>query len=183
MQRAVFDPFAAVCREAAASSSSGWRSAWVAFSGAETAPAPTSCSGVLHRVQLSSPMSKLGASSSTAADAASHPSVLLSWHPTGCRLAVAVSASGGAWVLLFASGMLLVQECCWSNLADERATGLLHAGACRICSLAWVSRSSDALAVIDSHGRLCMVAAAAGVLERLQLMDVVSPAARAAAFA
>jgi hypothetical protein len=41
----------------------------------------------------------------------------------GCRLAVAVSAAGGTWVLLLAGGLQLVQECCWSNLADERATG------------------------------------------------------------
>jgi hypothetical protein len=41
----------------------------------------------------------------------------------GYRLAAAVSAAGGAWVLLFASGEQLVQECCWSNLADQRATG------------------------------------------------------------
>jgi hypothetical protein len=54
--------------------------------------------------------------------------------------------------------------------------GLLHAGACRICSLAWVSSSSDALAMIDSHGRLCLLAAAAGLLEPLQLMDMVSTA-------
>jgi hypothetical protein len=36
-----------------------------------------------------------------------------------------------------------------------------------------VSCRSDALAVIDSHGRLCLLAAAGGVLERLQLMDMV----------
>jgi hypothetical protein len=51
--------------------------------------------------------------------------------------------------------------------------GLLHGGPCYICSLAWVSSRSDALAVIDSHGRLCVLAAAGGVLERLQLMDMV----------
>jgi ABC-type uncharacterized transport system permease subunit len=41
----------------------------------------------------------------------------------GCRLAAAISAAGSAWVLLFASGEQLVQEACWSNLADQRATG------------------------------------------------------------
>jgi hypothetical protein len=142
----------------------------------------------------------------------------------GCRLAAAISAAGSAWVLLFARGEQLVQEWCWSNLADKRATGnnaqrtrphsaamqgicrpsaalllcahlqccnapanfdgrcvgwalagLLHAGTCRICSLAWLSSRSDALAVVDSHGRLCVLAAAGGVLERLQLMDTVRP--------
>ncbi|KAF6266529.1 hypothetical protein COO60DRAFT_1632637 [Scenedesmus sp. NREL 46B-D3] len=69
MQRAVFEPFAAVCQQAAACSSSshGWRSM--------------------------------------------------------LRLAVGLSAAGCAWVLLFASGIDKVQECCWSSLADTRATG------------------------------------------------------------
>jgi hypothetical protein len=89
MQRAVFEPFAAVCQQVAAnssSSSSGWRSMCAAFPGGGSAAAPTPSSSVMQRVQLSSPAPKLGASGSKAADEAGHPSVLLSWHPTGEKL-------------------------------------------------------------------------------------------------
>lgn len=41
--------------------------------------------------------------------------------------------------------------------------------------MAWLSASSEVLAVIDTHGRLCLLSG--GAFERLQLVDTVSSAA------
>lgn len=38
--------------------------------------------------------------------------------------------------------------------------------------MTWVSAGSDILAVIDTHGRLCLLSG--GALEKLQLVDMVS---------